>query len=254
MRSGERNAPISVVGRISRLLRVLEEGVGPLGISELATATGLAKGTVHRLVNQLLAEGLVERTDDARIVLGVRLFELGSSVPLPRTLTDVARPLMVDLHQATDRQIHLAVLDGIEVVYVEIVRGGLPMELASSIGGRLPAHATGVGKAMLAYSPRSVVAARVEAGLPAMTPHTLDTPEALERNLREIRSEGTSYDHEESHLRISCVASPVFGADKRIRAGLSVTGPTVHMDLHRLGVAVRTAAFAISRQLRDAGL
>lgn len=252
MRSDERNVPISVVGRISRLLQALEARPGPVGISELAADTGMAKGTVHRLVEQLLEERLVERTDDARLVLGVRLFELGSRVPLPRTLTDVARPLMVDLHQATDRQIHLAVLDGVEVVYVEIVRGGLP--LASSIGGRLPAHATGVGKVILAYSPRSTLTARIEAGLPALTPHTLVTPEDLERNLQDIRSEGTSYDHEESHRGISCVAAPVFGADKRIRAAISATGQTPRMDLHRLGVAVRTAAFAISRQLRDAGL
>ena len=252
MRSDERNVPVSVIGRISRLLEVLEEASGPLGISELAGGTGMAKGTVHRLVNQLVDERLVERTDDARLVLGVRLFELGTSVPLPRTLTEVARPLMVDLHQATDRQVHLAVLDGVEVVYVEIVRGGLP--LASSIGGRLPAHATGVGKAMLAYSPRSVLVERIDAGLPRMTPHTIDTPEELERDLRTIRSGGTSYDHEESHVGVSCVAAPVFGADKRIRAALSVTGHTDRMDLVTLGVAVRTAAFTISRQLRDAGL
>ena len=252
MRSDERNVPISVVARVALLLRVVEESPGPVGISELASRTGMAKGTVHRLVGQLADEQILERTEDGRLVLGVRLFELGSSVPLPRTLTDVARPLMVDLHRATDRQIHLAVLDGLDVVYVEIVRGGLP--LASSIGGRLPAHVTGVGKAMLAYSPRALVAERIAAGLPAMTPHTLTTPEDLERNLQDIRSEGTSYDHEESHLGISCVAAPVFGADKRIRAGLSVTGQTTRMDLHRLGVAVRTAAFAISRQLRDAGL
>lgn len=159
---------------------------------------------------------------------------------------------MLDLHQATDRQVHLAVLDGVEVVYVEIVRGGLP--LASSVGGRLPAHATGVGETLLAYSPRSVVTERVEAGLPAMTPHTITTPEDLEQSLRDVRAEGTSYDHEESHLGISCVAAPVFGADKRIRAAMSVTGQAEGMDLHRLGVAVRTAAFTASRQLRDAGL
>lgn len=252
MRSDQRNVPISVIGRVSCLLAALEEAPGPLGISEIAAGTGMAKGTVHRLVHQLVDERLVERTDDARLVLGVRLFELGTRVPLPRTLADVARPLMMDLHRATDRQVHLAVLDGLEVVYVEIVRGGLP--LASSIGGRLPAHATGVGKAMLAYSPRAVLAERVDAGLPAMTPYTIDTREDLERNLRKIRSEGTSYDHEESHLGISCVAAPVFGADKRIRAALSVTGQTDRMDLTTLGVAVRTAAFAISRQLRDAGL
>lgn len=253
MRSDDRNElPASVVGRVALILGTLERSAAPLGISELAAATGMAKGTVHRLVGQLVDEHLLERTDDARVRLGVRLFEIGSSVALPRTLAEVARPLMQDLFRATDRQVHLAVLDGVDVVYVEIVRGGLP--LSSSIGGRLPAHATGVGKAMLAYSPRALLAERIEAGLPAMTPRTIVTPGALARNLQDIRSEGTSYDHEESHLGVSCVAAPVFGADKRIRAAVSLTGETQRMDLPRLGVAVRTAAFTISRLLRDAGL
>lgn len=234
-----------MVGRITAILTVIEQAPGSVGISELAAATGLAKGSVHRLVGQLLEERLVERSPDARLTLGVRLFELGSSVPLPRTLAQAARPLMLDLHQATDRQVHLAVLDGVEVVYIEIVYGGLP--LASSVGGRLPAHATGVGKALLAYSPQAV------AGLDPMTPRTISTPAGLTRALQDIRTVGTSYDHEESHLGVSCVAAPVFGADKKIRAALSVTGHTPRMDLPLLGVAVRTAAFTLSRQLRDAG-
>ena len=241
-----------MIQRVTAVLTALESAPRPLGISELAERTGLAKGTVHRLVGQLAVERIVQRTEDSRLALGVRLFELGSQVALPRTLTDVARPLMDDLHRATDRQIHLATLDGVDVVYIAIVHGGLP--LSSTIGGRLPAHATGVGKAMLAYSPRSVVDARVQAGLPAMTPRTIITPGGLARDLQSIRSVGTSYDHEESHVGISCVAAPVFGADKRIRAALSVTGHTPRMDLERLGVAVRTAAFTISRLLRDAGL
>lgn len=253
MRSADRNGPpISVVGRVTAVLGALEDAPGPLGISELAAATGLAKGTVHRLAAQLVDERLLKRTEDSRLDLGVRLFELGSRVTLPRTLTEIARPLMDDLHRATDRQVHLAALDGVDVVYIAIVHGGLP--LASSTGGRLPAHATGVGKAMLAYSPRSVVKERVHAGLPAMTPRTIVTPGGLARDLQNIRTVGTSYDHEESHTGISCVAAPVFGADKRIRAAISVTGHTQRMDLDRLGVAVRTAAFTISRLLRDAGL
>lgn len=243
---------MSVVGRIAAILQVIEDSPRPVGISEIAAATGLAKGSVHRLVGQLVDERLVERDPESRLTLGVRLFELGSSVPLPRTLAHAARPLMVDLHQATDRQVHLAVLDGVEVVYIEIVHGGLP--LASSIGGRLPAHATGVGKTLLAYSPRSVVTERIDAGLDPMTPRTIVTPGGLGRALQDIRTTGTAYDHEESHVGISCVAAPVFGADKKIRAALSVTGQTQRMDLPRLGVAVRTAAFTLSRQLRDAGL
>lgn len=254
MRSAESNdPPISVVGRVAAVLGALEGADTPLGISDLAARTGLAKGSVHRLVGQLIDERLLERTDDGRFDLGVRLFEIGSSVPLPRTLSQVARPLMLDLNRATERQVHLATLDGVDVVYIEIVRAKGP-RLASNVGGRLPAHATGVGKAMLAYSPQATVAERVDAGLPAMTPRTLVTPGALARNLQDIRTEGTSYDHEESHVGVSCVAAPVFGADRKIRAALSVSGPTSRMDVQRLGVAVRTAAFTISRQLRDAGL
>lgn len=253
MRSDERNVPpVSVLGRVAAILEVVEVARHPVGISEISAATGLAKGSVHRLVEQLLFERLLERDEHSRLSLGVRLFELGANVPLPRTLAHAARPLMLDLHHATDRQVHLAVLDGVEVVYVEIVYGGLP--LASSIGGRLPAHATGVGKALLAYSPRAIVGERVEAGLEPMTPRTITTPPDLDRALQDIRTNGTAYDHEESHLGVSCVAAPVFGADKKIRAAMSVTGQTRVMDLPRLGVAVRTAAFTLSRQLRDAGL
>lgn len=253
MCSTHRNTPpISVVGRATSVLTALEAASHPLGISELAIRTGLAKGTVHRLVGQLVDEGILQRGEDGRLALGVRLFELGSKVALPRTLTEVARPLMDDLHRATNRAVHLATLDGIDVIYIAIVDGGLP--LASAIGGRLPAHATGVGKAMLAYSPRADVDARIDAGLEAMTPRTIVTADGLLRDLQDIRTVGTAYDHEESHEGISCVAAPVFGADKRIRAAISATGQTPRMDLDRLGVAVRTAAFTISRHLRDTGL
>ena len=114
------------------------------------------------------------------------------TVDRARTLAQAAKPLMLDLHHATDRQIHLAVLDGVEVVYVEIVHGGLP--LASSIGGRLPAHATGVGKALLAYSPQAVVAQRIEAGLEPMTPRTISTSAGLIRALQENRIAGAALD------------------------------------------------------------
>ena len=124
MRSAESNdPPTSVVGRVAAVLGALEGADTPLGISELAARTGLAKGSVHRLVGQLVDERLLERTPDGRLVLGVRLFEIGSSVPLPRSLSQVARPLMVDLHQATERQVHLATLDGIDVAKEAIIQG-----------------------------------------------------------------------------------------------------------------------------------
>lgn len=91
-------------------------------------------------------------------------------------------------------------------------------------------------------------------GLPAKTPRTLTTETTLIGELRKIRAVGMALDLEESHVGVSCVAAPVFGANKRIRAGLSITGSTATMDPGTLGAAVRTAAFTLSRNLRDAGL
>ena len=243
---------MSVLGRAALLLRAYDDSTPVLGVGELARRPGLAKSTVHRMCAELCAVGLLEKQAPG-YRLGDWLFELGELVPTRRTLSEAAQPIMEDLREATRQRIHLAVLDGVEVVYVNIL-GGSAMGLASRVGGRLPAHSTGVGKVILAYSPKAVVKARIEAGLPQLTPRTIGTADELTRELRRIRSVGTAFDVEESHLGVSCVAAPVFGADRKILAGLSVTGRTASLDPVTLGPAVRIAAFTLSRTLRLAGI
>ena len=239
--------PLTVVGRAALLLDCLAAGDSP-GISELARRSGLAKTTVFRLVHELARHGLVEDTGDG-VRLGMRLFELGSSVPRQRSLAEAALPFMRDLQQATGDTVHLAVLDGAEVVYLQILRGRGTRQLPSRVGGRMPAHATGVGKAILAFAPPDVVAAVIAAGLDRRTPRTLVAPGALRRELARIRDRGVSFDREESGPGIVCAASPVFGADGAVLAALSLTGWSSRLDLDRVAPAVRTAALALSRQL-----
>ena len=100
----------------------------------------------------------------------------------------------------------------------------------------------------------SVVEARIEAGLTAFTARTITSADALVAELRKIRTHGFALDIEESTPGVLCVAAPVFGADRGIRAGLSVTGITRSIDPGTIGPAVRTAAFTLTRALRDAGL
>lgn len=253
MRSTERDG---VLTRVLAVLGCFSPATPRRTLAQLAAGSGLPKSTVHRLCTSLVEARLLERHPEAGDYrLGLRLFELGELVPSHRTLSDAALPVMEDLREATRQRIHLAVLDGLDVVYVEILgTGSGAVDVVSRTGGRLPAHATGVGKVMLAYAPRTVVEARIAAGLPRLTPRTIATPGALTRELAEIRATGTAYDREESHVGISCVAAPVFGADRRIRAGLSVTGPTRSIQPATIGPAVRTAAFTLSRTLRDSGL
>ncbi len=243
---------MSLLSRAAAIVGAFDDRDPVLSLVELSRRTGLPKSTVHRIVGELVTLRVLERHDDG-YRLGMWLFERGELVPGHRSLSEAALPVMEDLREATRQRIHLAVLDGVDVVYVEILgTGGL--EVVSRTGGRLPAHATGVGKAMLAYSPAATVQARIEAGLPRLTPRTISTSGGLVRELRKIRSVGMALDLEEAQLGVSCVAAPVFGADRKVAAGLSVTGVTGSVDPGTLGPAVRTAAFTLSRLLRESGL
>lgn len=251
MRSTERDG---VLGRALAILQCFDPANPRLSLADLTRRSGLPKSTVHRLAGDLVQERLLDRDPvTGEYQLGFRLFELGELVPRHVTLRDAALPILEDLREATHQRIHLAVLDGVDVVYVAIL-GTASVVVNSRPGGRLPAHATGVGQALLAYSPPEVAAARIEAGLERLTPRTVTTPGALGRALASIRATGTAYDREESTVGVSCVAAPVFGADGLIRAALSVTGSTRSIDPARLGVAVRTAAFTLSRTLRENGI
>jgi len=147
MRSTERDdGPGTVLGRAMLILDTLAQG-DVVGISALARRTGLAKTTVHRLVGELARYDLVEVTGDGAR-LGMRLFELGLSVPRQRSLREAALPFMRALQEATRETVHLAVLDGREVVYVEILHGAHAPRLPSRVGGRMPAHATRVGNGL----------------------------------------------------------------------------------------------------------
>jgi DNA-binding IclR family transcriptional regulator len=156
---------------------------------------------------------------------------------------------MEDLRDATGSNVHLAVLEGVEVVYLEILRVRDSQPLPSRIGGRMPAHATGVGKAILANSPAEVVRARMDAGLPRRTPYTVILPGALSRELRTVAETGVSFDRQESAMGVVCAAAPVFGPDGTVQAAMSVTGRAERLEVERMAPAVRTAALALSRVL-----
>jgi DNA-binding IclR family transcriptional regulator len=150
------DASTSVVRRLAAVLDAFRARDVYLGINEIARRTDLPKSTVSRLVKEMHEAGFLERKAQ-KVGLGLQMFEWGERASRRRSLRQVALPFMADLREATHQTIHLAVLDGTEVVYVEILhREGAP-RLPSRVGGRLPAHATGVGKALLAASDPDVI-------------------------------------------------------------------------------------------------
>lgn len=254
MRSGERNdRPNSVLGRAFTLLTAFRPGDTELTLAELCRRTGIPKTTAHRLLAELAGWDVVERTGSG-LRLGLRLFELGQLAPGQRGLRESAAPLLADLFEATHETVHLAVLDlgdVPEVVYVQKLDATSGPPVPSRIGGRMPAHCTGVGKAMLAFSGPDTLRRVVEAGLHRRTPRTVVAAGLLERELAAIRERGVAEEYEESAVGICCVAAPVLAADGAVVAAVSITGWVTRMDPARYAPAVRTAALGLSRALRS---
>lgn len=245
----------NVVDRVSAILGAFEDDVRCLGLSELARRAGLPKSTVHRLALDLVETRLLER-DGTAFRLGLRLFEIGQRVPDQRTLREVALPYMADLREATHQTINLAVLEGRDVVYVEILRAhDAPAALgAAKSGGRLPAHATGVGKAMLAFLPPAGLDEFLAVPLRRLNKgRTITDPTRLREVLATTRETSIAYDLEESGPGVVCAATPVFGPGDEMMAGLSVSGSRQRMVLEHVASAVRTSALALSRALGAPG-
>lgn len=253
MRAAEWNGlgPHSVLGRALTLLTAFGPGDAVLSLAELSRRTGLAKSTAHRLLGELAEWGLVERGPDG-IRLGMRLFELGARVPKQFSLREAAAPLLTDLFQATHETVHLAVLDGAEVIYVQKLSASGRPEAPSRLGGRMPAHCTGVGKALLAFGCREQLDAVLAAGLTRRAPRTVVAPGMLHRQLEQVRADGYAVEHEESTVGISCVAAPVLDADGLAIAAVSITGWANRLDPARYAPAVRTAALGLARTLAAA--
>ena len=201
------------------------------------------------MLAELAEWNVVERTPHG-IRLGMRLFELGQLAPLQRGLREAAAPFLSDLFEATHETVHLAVPDGLDVVYVQKLAGRHGPQIPSRIGGRMPAYCTGVGKAMLAFAPPERLAAVVAGGLARRTPRTVVAPGLLAEELARIRERGVAEEHEESTVGIACVAAPVRDGGPHAVAAISITGWANRLDTARLAPAVRTAALGLSRALR----
>src|SRR6478735_4221980 len=130
MRTARWNESVSVLDRVTAVFDAFGEQDEGLGVSELARRAHLPKSTVSRIAADLVAQRFLDREGDT-LYLGVRLFELGQTVEQPRRLRQLALPIMTDLRDVSGQTVHLAVLDGVDVVFITIVRAGpVPKPLA----------------------------------------------------------------------------------------------------------------------------
>lgn len=215
----------SVTGRVLSILAVFEDSLAPRSLTELSRETGLALSTTHRLVGELEQWGAVQRDDNGRYQIGLRLWELGQHAG--RRVREMARPLLQDLFSLTQETVHLAIREHTDALYIDRVYGTRRVPQTSRVGGRLPLHATAVGKVLLAYEESWLREAVLAQPLDALTPKTTVDPNALRIELEVIRARGYALTVDEVRVGTASIAVPVFQrGDGTIGAALGIVSPT----------------------------
>ena len=244
--------PSSMVDRVVLILSVFERSSEALTAGQISVRTGIPRSSVHRILSQLVSARWLMRHDDG-YALGLRMFEIGSLVAHRSRITCAARPFIHELAERTGQVVHLAVLDQQDAVYLDKVGSAFADRsfadmLPSRAGGRLPAHCTAVGKALLAYSPPATVSEYFATGQRRRTEATLATPAALEAAIVSIRNSGYATDRDEAVPGVACVAAPIRNLDEVV-AAVSVCGPRDQMRAKDLPSLVMWTAAEISRSL-----
>ncbi len=224
-KDGERRRLSSVATAIE-LLKAFSEDEVELGISTLAKRLGVAKSTAHRLASTLVAENLLEQDrTTAKYRLGLALFRLGTLVRRRMSVSEVARPLLFSLREKTNETVHLAILDGTEIMYVYFLESTQAVRMRSDLGLRKPAYCTAEGQAILAFRPPEVVQAVIRKGLAPRTPQTLTDANALTKALDTVRQRGCAVEDEESEIGVRCIAAPIRDDGGDVVAAVGVAGP-----------------------------
>jgi len=213
--------------RAVSVLEVLGQSDAPLSLAEICQRMNLHKSTAHRSLMVLERSALIERTQENRYRLGLKLYELGNRAVEQIDLRARVQPFFRRLASQVGETVHLSVLQRTSIVYLDKVEPNRRVCLSSKTGTSNPVYCTSMGKAMLAFQPEEVidqVIARIR--FVRYTPKTLDSREALLKALERIRRRGYAIDDEEIELGVRCIGAPIFNESHRAIAAVSVSGPT----------------------------
>jgi IclR family transcriptional regulator, acetate operon repressor len=232
-------SPVASVDRALRILALIGGSARGLSLDELAARLDIPKSSLHRILAALKFRRFVSQPESGgAYFLGTELLATAFRFHDMLDLRALVHPLLARLSSELNEITHMAVLDGAEIVYQDKIDASHSLKLSSVIGGRNPAHATGVGKALLAWTYPTDAAIRAWAAqwkpLPRPTPHTVTSPRQLAGDLATVRECGYAIDVEENEVDVRCVAVPIFLGRAVPAAAVSITLIGTRAELRRL--------------------
>jgi DNA-binding IclR family transcriptional regulator len=223
---------ISSIDRALDILLLLQQEGKEMGVTQISTALGVYKSTVHRTLTTLENKGFVQQNpDNGKYWLGIRLYSLGMLIRERLPLRNIAYPHAKALAERFNEVVHISVLDKSAPLYpkhliIDKIQGQQVLSLTPPIGSSAPCNSAAVGKCLLAFSPRSYLEKYVGNQLPVFTAKTIGDWRQLLAELDQIKSQGYAVDDEELEVGLTCVAGPIIGRDTEVVAALSLSGPT----------------------------
>ncbi len=223
---------IRVLDRAVSVLKTLSDGK-PRTLTELSRELEINSSTTFRLLAALRSHNLVQSEDSTgQYRLGLACLELSKAYHIGDEIRQAALPEMESLRNETKETVHLGVLDDMEIVYLEKLEGLYAIGLMSSrVGRRAPAYSTGLGKALMAYTPPGFIQDKLaQLNLNKFTDTTITDEDELVEHLKRVRSRGYALDQGEHEQEVRCVAAPIFDQYGETVAAISVSGPRDRID------------------------
>lgn len=244
---------LSSVAAAARILREFDKHSTQLGVSQLARRVGVGKTSAHRIIWTLVDEGLLEKVEETGLFrLTTTMRSLGASAETAQRLHEAATMPLDQLRAHTSGTLHIAILDGPDVLYLERREGPGTIPIFRSIGARVAAHSTSSGKVLLAFLPPDQQRRLVDGlRLTPRTPRTITTRAAFVAELERVRRQGFGENHGESEVGMCSIAAPVRDPLGRVVASVSVAQYVDDIDagLRHLARPVVETAVRISAGL-----
>lgn len=249
-----KNLNLSVI-KAFKLLDVYLNNKKEWGVRELAKKTGYNKTTTYRLLSTLESLDIVQKNDDDKYILGLKLFELGNLVSVHKSLRNYSKIALENIAKEIKETVHLGVLSNNKVLYLNNAESELGLKVSTQIGSYQQAYCTALGKVLLAFSSTNQISNYLKnVKLEAYTSNTITSSKVLLTELEQIREKEYALDMEELELGLICIAIPVFNKNKEVVASISVSGPSSRFKPENIASylsIMKKGAFEMENHVRD---
>lgn len=244
---------VQSIDRAVAILDCFSEEKKELKLSEISERLGLNKSTVHGIISTLKYHGFISQDEETqKYKLGIRFVQFGDLVINSMNIRNAAVPVIDAVCEKIEETVHVAMLDGLDVVWIEKRECTKSIKTSTKIGARLPAYTTADGKIIICYQNKDKIKNYLPKRIPQYTNNTITNKGEFIKKLEEMKKNGYAIDNEEYVEGLKCVAAPIFDHDGKVRFSLSTTGPAFRMNEERIKeliVIIKEAANEISHRI-----